>query len=38
MQNKNEKMIPKKHQKYQFEGRFWKGFGRVWDGLEGIKK
>ena len=27
----------KKRRQYQFWGRFGKGFGRVWEGLEGIK-
>ena len=37
MQNKSEKMIGKFQQKYQFWDGFGKGFGRVWEGLEGIK-
>ena len=37
MQNKKEKMIGKFQQKYQFWDGFGKGFGRVWEGLGGIK-
>ena len=37
MQNKIEKMIGKYNRKYQFWDGLGKGFGRVWEGLEGIK-
>ena len=37
MQNKSEIMIGKFQHKYQFWDGFGKGFGRVWEDLEGIK-
>ena len=37
MQNKSEKMIGTFQQKYQFWDGFGKGFGRIWEGLKGIK-
>ena len=37
MQNKNEKMIGKNIKKFECWDGFGKGFGRVWEGLGGIK-
>ena len=37
MQNKNEKMIGTNCKKHRFWYGFGKGFGRFWEGLEGIK-
>ena len=37
MQNKNEKMIGTNCKKHRFCYGFGKGFGRFWEGLEGIK-
>ena len=37
MQNAGEKMIGKNCPKYQFWDGFGKGYGRVWEGLGGIK-
>ena len=38
MQNKDEKTIGKKHQKYQFWDGFGEGFGRGWGGFGQTKK
>ena len=37
MQNTNKKMIGKKSKKISVWDGFGKGFGEVWEGLEGIK-